>query len=148
MKNEDEVKLFEESEVEAHDEEDMGEQVEEKNQSEDEEMIDAAEELISTACNTPNLSCIDEAQSFIESAKHLIRCREQVIGEDIQLFSELSTCLTQATGTLSVLKQTLMADFKLLELRLRQTNDENFTRLRLKHQKLRNDAQELAQERL
>ena len=104
MKNEDEVKLFEESEVEAHDEEDMGEQAEEKNQSEDEEMIDAAEELISTACNTPNLSCIDEAQSSIESAKHLIRCREPVKGEDIQLLSDLSTCLSQATGTLSVLK--------------------------------------------
>lgn len=142
MKNEDEVKLFEESEVEAH-EEDMGEQAD-KNQSDDEEMIDAAGDLFSTACNTPNLSCIDEAQSFIESAKHLIRCREPVIGEDIHLLSDLSTCLSQATGTLSVLKQTLMADFKLLELRLRQNNDENFTRLRLKHQNLRNDAQELA----
>jgi hypothetical protein len=85
MKNDDEVKLFEESEVEAHEEE-MGEKMEDKNQSDEEEMMDAAGDLFSTACNTPNLSCIDEASSFIESAKHLIRCREPVIGEDIQLF--------------------------------------------------------------
>ena len=61
MKNEDEVKLFEESEVEAHDEEDMEEKAEEKNQSDDEEMINVGGDMISTACNTPNLSCIDEA---------------------------------------------------------------------------------------
>ena len=59
MKNDDEVKLFEESEMEAH-EEDMGEYAE-KNQSDEEEMMDAAGDLFSTACNTPNLSCIDEA---------------------------------------------------------------------------------------
>ena len=49
----------------------------------------------------------------------------------------LSTYLTQATDTMSALKLTLLTDFKLLDLRLRQSHEEQVARLRLRHLRLK-----------
>lgn len=72
-------------------------------------------DLFSTACTSPNLSSIDEAQSFITAALSLLPSPHSPQSYSIP---DMHLTLTQASTVLSHLKLQLTAELRLFETRL------------------------------
>jgi hypothetical protein len=72
-------------------------------------------DLFSTACTTPNLSSIDEAQSFITAALSLLPTPQSPQSYSVP---DMHLTLTQASTVLSHLKLQLTAELRLFETRL------------------------------
>ncbi len=85
----------------------------EKDQMQDE--MGNNRDLFSTGCTSPNLSSIDEAQSFITAALSLLPSQHSPQSYSI---SDMQTTLNQASTILSHLKLQLTAELKLFETRL------------------------------
>jgi len=90
---------------------------------------DENKDLFSTACTTPNLTSIDEANSFITAALSLLPSNRDPCpmsdSQHWQKFSDnLHFSLTQASTILSHLKLQLTAELKLFETRLRSQHEQ------------------------
>lgn len=102
--------------------------------------------MFSTACNSPNLSALEEAQTYVESAKSiLIETSRDIVQETF--IADLISKLDQACSKISLFKKTLVSDLKVFELKLKQNHEEYKVRMKMKRQRLVKQQESLIKEK-